>query len=78
VGLALMGERELAFGMLDYALRSLGLREAEARLMLQAYRTLGDVRARPEEDGRPARGAPELRPHREDEAAERSARGTDA
>lgn len=76
VGVAVMGERELAYAMLDYALRSLGLREAEARLMLQAYRTLGDAR-RGVEEARPPRGAPELRPHREDESADLAAPAPD-
>ncbi len=69
VGFAVMGERELALAMLDYILRGLGLREAEARLMLQAYRTFGDANRRPEDEARPPRAAPELRPRREEEAA---------
>ena len=67
-----MGERELALGLMDYALRSLGLREAEVRSIVQTVRASGeggafDRRA----DVEPEHGAPELRPHRadEDEAA---------
>ena len=39
VGLAVMGERELALGMMDYALRSLGLSQDKARLVVQGFRT---------------------------------------
>jgi CPA2 family monovalent cation:H+ antiporter-2 len=38
VGLTLMGERELALGMMDYALRSLGLPQDKARLVVQGFR----------------------------------------
>ncbi len=38
VGLAVMGERELALGMMDYALRSLGLPQDQARLIVQGFR----------------------------------------
>ncbi len=38
VGLTLMGERELALGMMDYALRSLGLPQDQARLIVQGFR----------------------------------------
>jgi CPA2 family monovalent cation:H+ antiporter-2 len=70
VGLAVMGERELALGMMDYALRSLGLREAEARLMVRAFRTSGDARTFERDDEGRQRAAPELRQHpdRTDEA----------
>lgn len=60
VGLVLMAERELAFGMTLYALRSLGLKEGEARLFVDT--------ARVESSAGPAgadHGAPELRPHRD-------------
>jgi CPA2 family monovalent cation:H+ antiporter-2 len=43
VGMALMGERELAFGMMDYALRSFGLSEDRARLIVQGFRTSGEA-----------------------------------
>jgi CPA2 family monovalent cation:H+ antiporter-2 len=38
VGLTLMGERELALGMMDYALRSLGLPQDKAQLVVQGFR----------------------------------------
>ena len=43
VGMALMGERELAFGMMDYALRSFGLSEDRVRLIVQGLRTSGQA-----------------------------------
>jgi CPA2 family monovalent cation:H+ antiporter-2 len=39
VGMAVMGERELTLSMMDYALRSLGLSETRARLVVQGFRT---------------------------------------
>ena len=39
VGLAVMAERELALGMMGYALRSLGLSDGEARLFVQSSLT---------------------------------------
>lgn len=65
VGTAIMGERELALGLIDYALRSLGISDAKARLIVQGVRTSGEGGAferRPEAE-LPC-GAPELRPHR--------------
>jgi CPA2 family monovalent cation:H+ antiporter-2 len=38
IGLTLMGERELALGMMDYALRSLGLPQDKARLVIHGFR----------------------------------------
>jgi CPA2 family monovalent cation:H+ antiporter-2 len=38
VGLTLMGERELALGMMDYTLRSLGLPEDKTQLVVQGFR----------------------------------------
>jgi monovalent cation:H+ antiporter-2, CPA2 family len=40
VGMAVMGERELALSMMNYALRSLGLSETRARLVVQGFRTI--------------------------------------
>jgi hypothetical protein len=34
-----MGERELALSMMNYALRSLGLSETRARVVVQGFRT---------------------------------------
>jgi len=65
VGLAIMGERELAFGLMDYALRSLGLEEGKARAIVQSVRVSGEggvFERRAEVE--PARGAPELRQRR--------------
>jgi K+:H+ antiporter len=39
VGMAVMGERELALSMMDYALRSLGLSETRARVVVHGFRT---------------------------------------
>ncbi|GJD47331.1 Putative cation/proton antiporter YbaL [Methylobacterium crusticola] len=63
VGLVLMAERELGFGMALYALRSLGLSEGEARLFVDTSRA--ESRAAPVAETEPEQGAPELRPHRE-------------
>jgi CPA2 family monovalent cation:H+ antiporter-2 len=67
VGLAVVGEREIALAMLDYTLRGLDFREAEARLVLQAFRASGDATMRPGDDAEPRRRVPELRPHRAQE-----------
>jgi CPA2 family monovalent cation:H+ antiporter-2 len=65
VGLAVVAERETALAMLDFALRGLGFREAEARLVVQAFRASGDATTRPgDDDAQPRRPVPELRPHR--------------
>ncbi len=66
VGLVLMAERELAFGMTLYALRSLGLKEGEARIFVDSTRV--ESRSAPAEAGI-EQGVPELRPHK-DEATE--------
>jgi CPA2 family monovalent cation:H+ antiporter-2 len=67
VGLAIMGEREVAFGLMDYALRRLGTSANTTQVFIQTMRGTGDGGAferRPEER---ARGMPELRAHREPE-----------
>ena len=66
VGLILMAERELAFGMTFYALRSLGLKEGEARLFVDASRS--ESRAETSKEAEVEQGAPELRPHKADVA----------
>ena len=43
IGLTLMGERELALGMMDYALRSLGLPQDKARLVVQGFRVSAEA-----------------------------------
>ena len=62
VGLFLMAERELALGMMTYALRSLGVREGEARLFVDTSRSesQGTPVAEPEMP------APELRQRRDE------------
>jgi monovalent cation:H+ antiporter-2, CPA2 family len=64
VGMVVMGERELALSMMGYALRSLGLPEAKARLVVQNFRASSEASDRKTEpvQGQPA---PELRPHRD-------------
>ncbi|WP_236960940.1 NAD-binding protein [Methylobacterium durans] len=68
VGLVLMGERELALGMTLYALRSLGVKEGEARLFVDSSRQ--QSRAEPDAEIEAGPVAPELRPHKEADAAE--------
>ncbi|MEE7474941.1 YbaL family putative K(+) efflux transporter [Methylobacterium hispanicum] len=62
VGLVLMGERELAFGMTFYALRSLGLKDGEARLFVDAARA--ESRAEAPTETEIEQSTPELRPHK--------------
>jgi CPA2 family monovalent cation:H+ antiporter-2 len=65
VDMAIMGERELAFGLLAFALRGLGTPRDQVDGIVQGLRAAGDGGAferRPEE---PEHGAPELRLHRE-------------
>jgi CPA2 family monovalent cation:H+ antiporter-2 len=67
VGLAIMGEREVAYGLMDYALRRLGTSANATQVFIQTMRGTGEGGAferRPEEL---ARGTPELRAHREPE-----------
>ena len=64
VGIAIMGERELAFGLLGYALRSLGVSKDQARQIVQRARVHDDAGG-PRRPEKPAGAAPELRPHRE-------------
>lgn len=63
VGLAVLAERELALGMMGYALRSLGLSEGEARLFVQSARRFDDVGMVPKPKAHEK--APELRPLRD-------------
>ncbi|MFG5120025.1 YbaL family putative K(+) efflux transporter [Methylorubrum sp. POS3] len=62
VGLVLMAERELALGMMTYALRSLGVREGEARLFVDTSRAESQVAPATE----PEQPAPELRQRRDE------------
>jgi CPA2 family monovalent cation:H+ antiporter-2 len=61
VGVAIMGERELAFGLMDYALQRLGTPADKARLVVQGMRVSGDGGVY---ERRPDRSTPELRSHR--------------
>ena len=67
VGIAIMGERELALGLVNYAFRSLGLSEEKAHAVARRMRKTGKggafERRRPLEPS----GAPELRAHRDEE-----------
>jgi CPA2 family monovalent cation:H+ antiporter-2 len=67
VGLAIVGVRELAFGLLDYALRSLGTSEDKAKLLVQNLRVSGEGGAFERRPAEPSRGVPELRQHRDPE-----------
>ncbi|MGU3540811.1 YbaL family putative K(+) efflux transporter [Methylobacterium sp. A54F] len=69
VGLVLMGERELALGMSFYALRSLGVKEGEARVFVESSRR----ESRSDDPAAEVEAAPvppELRPHKAEDAAE--------
>ncbi|MFC5355553.1 YbaL family putative K(+) efflux transporter [Azospirillum himalayense] len=66
VGLAIMGERELAFGLMDYALRSLGSSGDRARDVVQEVRIAGEGGVYERRHSEPWRGAPELRQHRDE------------
>jgi CPA2 family monovalent cation:H+ antiporter-2 len=65
VGMAIMGERELAFSLIGYALRSLGVAEDKARRIVQNIRVSGEGAAFDRRPDAPSRGAPELHQHRE-------------
>jgi monovalent cation:H+ antiporter-2, CPA2 family len=66
VGMAIMGERELAFGLMDYALRSLGTPAEQARIIVQGARVSGDDGVYERREHAPERATPELRPHRDE------------
>jgi monovalent cation:H+ antiporter-2, CPA2 family len=67
IGLVLMAERELAFGMMHYALRGLGVPEADARAFVDVSRAEEDPREQPAEPEL-ERTTPELRFRRTDTA----------
>jgi CPA2 family monovalent cation:H+ antiporter-2 len=68
VGVAIMGERELAFGLMEYALRSLGVSQYKTQVIVQSLRTSGEGGAfERHAELEPRRNAPELRHHRETE-----------
>ncbi|PWC41115.1 NAD(P)-binding protein, partial [Azospirillum sp. TSO22-1] len=66
VGVAIMGERELAFGLMDYALRSLGTSDDRTQRVVQGVRVAGEGGVYERRHGEPSRGAPELRQHRDE------------
>jgi monovalent cation:H+ antiporter-2, CPA2 family len=67
IGLVLMAERELAFGMMQYALRSLGVPEADAQAFVDVSRAEDDPREQPA-DPELEQLTPELRFRRTDTA----------
>jgi len=67
VGIAIMGERELALGLVDYAFRSLGLSEEKAYSLVRNMRKTGKGGAFERRSPLEPSGAPELRPHRDEE-----------
>ena len=68
VGLAIMGRREVAFGLLRYALSRFGLSDERAQGIVQTARALGEGGAfEREPDIEPPEPIPELREHRDDD-----------
>ena len=67
VGLAIMGARELSFGLTEYALRSLGVSPRRAAEIIQNERVSGAGGAFERRPEIPAREAPELRHRRADD-----------
>jgi K+:H+ antiporter len=67
VGIAIMGERELALGLLDYAFRSLGLSDEKAYSVARSMRKSGKGGAFERRRALDPSGAPELQPHRDEE-----------
>ena len=67
VGLAIMGEREVAFGLMEYAMRRLGTAANAAQVFIQTMRGTGEGGAFERWPEQRARGTPELRGHREPE-----------
>jgi CPA2 family monovalent cation:H+ antiporter-2 len=67
VGIGIMGERELALGLVDYAFRSLGVSEEKAYSLVQKMRKTGQGGAFERRRPLDPSGAPELRPHRDEE-----------
>ena len=67
IGVAIMGARELALGLMDYALRSLGMAEEKARAIVQDCRASGEGGAFERRPGLESpNGAPELRPRHDE------------
>jgi len=68
VGLAIMGSRELSFGLADYALRSLGISGKRVVTIIQKERLSGEGGAFERRPDAPVRETPELRRHRADDS----------
>jgi CPA2 family monovalent cation:H+ antiporter-2 len=66
VGIAIMGERELALGLADYAFRSLGLSEERAYSVVRTMRQAGKGGAFDRRRALDPSGAPELQLHRDE------------
>jgi CPA2 family monovalent cation:H+ antiporter-2 len=66
VGLAIMGERELGLGLVDYAFRSLGLSEERAYSVVRTMRQAGKGGGFDRRRALDPSGAPELQPHRDE------------
>ncbi len=66
VGIAIMGERELAFGLMEYGLRSLGTPPERAHLIVQNVRVSGEGGVYERQPETPVRSAPELRARRDE------------
>ena len=66
VGMAVMAERELALAMSDYALRSLGVPDGEARTVVGGLRSFARVGSTTSWDVDDARRAPELEEREDD------------
>ena len=67
IGIAIMAERELAFGLLAFAFRVFGVPSDRADAALKQLWSAGDGGAFARRRDEPERGAPELRPHRDEE-----------
>ena len=68
IGMAIMGTREVAFGLLRYALSRFGLSDERVQTIVQTARASGEGGAfEREPDIEPPESIPELREHREDE-----------
>lgn len=65
IGMAIMGERELALGLLSYALHRIGTPEEKAGRIVQDVRASGDGGTFEQHRYRTLRRAPELRHHRD-------------
>ena len=66
VGIAIMGERELAFRLMEYGLRSLGTSPERAHLIVQNVRVSGEGGVYERQPEAPVRSTPELRAHRDE------------